>query len=206
MIINIRGTNGSGKSTIARALRGVNYNEVGLVPFKTAAGSPRWVPGYVNRETRIGVVGSYETECGGCDTIKTQDLICDSVRRMATIDQPKTRHVVFEGVLVSTILKRYLDLAREFNGTPQGPFVWAFLQTPAQVCLDRIQARNGGKPIKEELVVSKIRQIENVRRKVEALPDQTVVLLDSDEPFTQLAEFIAQVEAAAKLASSKGED
>ncbi len=54
--------------------------------------------------------------------------------------------------------------------------VWAYLDTPIEVCLARIQARNGGKPIKEDLVRDKIKSIEATRYKAKAVDERTVVI------------------------------
>jgi len=211
VIYNIRGPNGSGKSTIARALRGADFREVVLinasapipkdlyvnretgVTYRKKTGKPYTppapyaVPGYINNQTGVGVVGKYETDCGGCDGIKSQDAVVDAV--WAMVEQaPDT---VFEGVLVTTIFDRYLTMAREAQRRREG-FTWVFLHTPLKVCLERIQLRNGGKPIKEDLVADKIKSMMSVRHKVRQLPDQVYLDLDSADPFTQLAEYMAK--------------
>ena len=49
-------------------------------------------------------------------------------------------HVIFEGLLISHLFSRYAMLDRELFA--QGiPFVWAFLDTPLEICLDRVRAR-----------------------------------------------------------------
>jgi hypothetical protein len=79
------------------------------------------------------VVGSYENVCGGCDGIKTQDEICNKVREYA-----KLGHVIYEGLLVSTVFSRYADLAASMQPVRT---VFAFLDTPLDVCVTRINAR-----------------------------------------------------------------
>ena len=77
MIINIRGTSGSGKSFLVRHIMRLY---------------PKQVPVYVSDRrqpisytlSRSGrkllVVGHYESVCGGCDTVHSMDAIFDLVR------------------------------------------------------------------------------------------------------------------------------
>lgn len=153
MIINLRGTNGSGKSTVARAFPG---EEIALVAFETKVGKLRHVIGTYSREHDLLVVGSYRTECGGCDGIPTQDLVCTAVTEAVDL----AKHVLFEGVIVSTIYERYQKLSLRLRG-----MTWAYLDTPIELCLARIAARNGDKPIKEELVRNKVGAIESTQRR-----------------------------------------
>lgn len=162
MIINLRGTNGSGKSTVAFALMGKRPQEVELAEYQTPAGKWKQVPGYLVKELDLIIVGPYRTACGGCDGIKTQDLICEAVENAFA----EANNVLFEGVIVSTLFSRYHALARKLGSkSPQGRFCWAYLDTPLETCLARIQERNGGKEINEGLVASKVRAIESTRLK-----------------------------------------
>jgi len=135
MILNLRGTSGSGKSTIVRQLiahrsiRPILRGELRGAPSIEAAE----VVGYAVDGHALAVVGRYETACGGCDMIKTQDEICARVLEFAG----RYTHVVFEGLLVSQIYARYRDLARELGDR----FLWASLDTPLDVCIDRVNAR-----------------------------------------------------------------
>ena len=157
-----------------------------LAEYQTKAGSNRTVPGIFIRDINehghsLIIVGKYTNVCGGCDTIKTQDLICGSVRLAAE----RATHVIFEGVIVSTIFQRYLDLSREL-GSKEQPYIWCFLNTNLQTCLKRIQKRNGGKPIKEELVADKMVSIHRVREKAESAGEVIATGATSKELLTWL--------------------
>ena len=61
-----------------------------------------------------------------------------------------------EGVIPSTVYSTYETLFKEVQQKyPDRQVVVVNLLPPVEVCLQRIQARNGGKPIKEDLVCSK---------------------------------------------------
>lgn len=187
MIINLRGTNGSGKSTVARGLlqSSSDVRMIDLVPYQTKTGAPRHVAGYVVPALDLIVVGSYANECGGCDGIKTQDLIKHSVK----LASQTAKHVFFEGVIISTLFSGYLELSKQLRhqadltvGTDNymnsdRRYIWAYLDTPLATCLQRIYQRNGGKPIKEDLVADKCRSIERTRVKAVGA-GETVRMID----------------------------
>lgn len=168
MIINIRGTSGSGKTHLARELMAAMEN-VNPIPGDSQIGGlgthyPRnknsKAIGYAGTYTypdkiphHVSIVGRYETACGGCDTIKTQDEICDRVRAFATRGD-----VVFEGLLVSVLYDRYAKLATELMNVYNRvkpvneaalkrdldtfpPFIFAFLDTPEELCVERVKQR-----------------------------------------------------------------
>lgn len=152
MIINLRGCNGSGKTTLARSLLNpetVTEVVLGGVKCTTDAAAEVVLIGpYIGRKT------------GGCDCLPDFDTVRRTVSAAALLYQ----HVVFEGVVLSTVYSSWAT----FDDARGRDIVWAFLSTIPQVCLARIYVRNGGKPIKEELVLSKHRSILKVREKATA--------------------------------------
>lgn len=184
-IINIRGCNGSGKTTLLRELVGDNlaYSTlVGVTDHKP-------IPCTVLPEKKIGVIGNYTKEVAnlttaGCDRIKTQAAAKEAIERLMTQEKNLLHTILFEGVVISTIYQPWADWADKFGG-----MVWAFLDTPPELCLERIQERNGGKPIKEELVMDKVKSIASCRSK--ALRDNLEVRdLDYTRPLFQLIQII----------------
>lgn len=107
MIISIRGTSGSGKSTVVRRV-------MKLYPFKVA----KCVPGrkqplyYILSGTGtqpLAILGHYESPCGGCDTIHTFDEVFELVRKLHTGGY----HVLFEGVLLYCEVPRTVALVTD---------------------------------------------------------------------------------------------
>lgn len=193
-IINVRGTNGSGKSSTVKAvmqrLGGMTPiyrpHAQGSVNYNTPKASQ--IEAYVCKD-RFGVagggmipaylIGPYVTECGGCDQIKTQDEVCDLVRKYA-----EQGHVLFEGVIVSQIFQRYIDLATELRALGHR-YIFAQMNTPLSVCLERIYGRRLAKgqdgTIKEELVVEKFKRTTAHFEKIQATGHE-VVWLDHQYP------------------------
>lgn len=181
MIINIRGTSGSGKSTIVQKLMLKWNTDFVLVRGKIEA--------YLIRSPYgpIYVIGPYRTACGGCDAIKTQDEICKLVKKYA-----KLGHVIFEGVIVSTIYERYKKLMLQYGG----PYRFIFLNTPLDVCLSRIRQRRKAagnkKPLDPTTTKAKYEAILRVIDKCEA-DKLHYDVVSSDDAVGRIVQFIKQV-------------
>lgn len=85
------------------------------------------------------IIGSYRTQCGGCDSLSYKGSFED-IERMIREALPYG-NVIFEGLTVSSTYGRFLRIAEENPGT----FRWVFMDTPEEVCHQRILARNGGR-------------------------------------------------------------
>lgn len=179
MIINIRGTHGSGKSTAVRLLLDT-YPHVPLpnANVKRPEGYQVAVP-WLKR--LVMVVGPYHTACGGCDAVQPCALVFNRVEEYA-----KGGHVVFEGALVSQMgiarVERYLGLY-------QDGYVTAVMDTPLDECLRRIgerrKARGDDRPLDPKNTTVKHRSITNAVDKVRGLGGR-IVALDHRKTFVQL--------------------
>lgn len=182
MIINIRGTHGSGKSTVLRQF---------LDNYKSQVIQPEGVhkpEGYLCL-TPFGdvyIVGSYKTACGGCDGIQPYALIWPRV-----LDYATRGHVLFEGALVSN---SYGNIGR-YSEMFGDQFVFAFLDTPLKTCIDRILERrkkNGNikpfDPNKSVIRIYKsnkgvIHKCQNAQRRI--------VILDHRDPLPQVVALLS---------------
>jgi hypothetical protein len=145
MLINLRGTSGTGKSTIVReAMK--RYDKVTpltqdkVFPDRTDL-KPRKQPlMYLCTrldETPLAVLGHYETACGGCDTLPTYDLIFELVRRFDNQDYD----VLFEGLLMSGDFPRTVELHKEGHDL----LVIGLTEVPLDVCESSIRGRRAEK-------------------------------------------------------------
>jgi len=129
MIVSLRGTHGSGKSHIVRQIL-QRYN---AQPERTdKKGRPVNYVMQLANGSSLYVVGCYVNACGGCDSIQPYSEIWPRIERFADLG-----HVLFEGALVSSSYGN-IGRATERYGDE---CVFAFLDTPLEVCLARIQAR-----------------------------------------------------------------
>lgn len=136
-VIDIRGTHGSGKSTIvhrlidrktAKVVSDDDGNPIALTLCRRAA-----------PDSIVVGVDYLRTDCAGCDNIKPTEEISRRVRYLAL----RFRYVVLEGILVSHTFARYNALAEEL-----GDYRFLFLDTPLDVCIRRVSERrvSKGKP------------------------------------------------------------
>lgn len=153
MLLNIRGTHGSGKSTIVKSL-------IERYPSTELFGeNPRRPDGYRVDVPWLGrpvmVIGSYRTACGGCDGIQPYSLIWPRI-----VAYSAEGHVLFEGALVSS---SYGNIGRASEAFGDDA-VFAFMDTPLDVCLDRIRRRRAAKgktePLNPKNTADKHRNVE----------------------------------------------
>lgn len=207
MIVNIRGTHGSGKSTLVREV---------MKRFDTAArerlgDSPAISTLVLSKEGRkrpigykvanpfgavIHVVGHYETACGGCDSISVVDEAYEEVLKA----HKKGCHVLFEGILAQhstpNLLKLHKALfsdAEEFidaNEMPHFdvPLRVIVLDVDPQTCVASVQARRDAKgdtrPLKPDNILKEHKSTLNAMRRLRE--HQIPVLhLDRDKALIQ---------------------
>ena len=131
VILRIAGTFGSGKTTAMRDFLN-NY------PTETLMGQKK-IAGYRVDLSSAGikapafVVGKYDNTCGGTDAISTQAEIADRIMKAHPLG-----HVLYEGALVSAS-----GLAGQVTQTihTTGCDVYAFLDTPQDLCIERVLGR-----------------------------------------------------------------
>lgn len=156
LLVNIRGTNGSGKSTIPRAIIRHDKN----VEYRVQAYSDAKVELVICHTYKIIFVGRYHTQCGGLDTIDTTQHVEDAIWCAVRQQDCKGYTIVCEGILASTVKSTYARIFTELSQSHwQIKPIVLFLDPPLDVCLQRIYARNGGKTINEGLVEAKLKTL-----------------------------------------------
>jgi thymidylate kinase len=126
VIVNIRGTSGSGKTTIVRKL----MERFGSEPIRL---SDQKIEGHQLIRAKARIVGRYNVASGGCDQIKTQEEVRERIKRYTAFG-----HVVFEGLLISHLFSKWKEFAEQVAPI-EVRFV--YLTTPLEECLRRIRAR-----------------------------------------------------------------
>lgn len=156
MLANIRGCNGSGKSTIPMSMMddpGMFVQELlgsdgKKISALTVFPSYGWV-----------ALGTYFNKTGGLDTLKNNDVT--RMTLYAALDLFPEYDVLMEGIMASTIRSTYIDLFHEIEDTYKGLKVLIVsLLPPVEIAISRVYKRNGGKPIKEDAVRGKWKTVE----------------------------------------------
>lgn len=112
--INIRGTGGSGKSTLVKRIMELYPVPDPLVVEgrKRRMGTRLFTD--IEKPAALFVPGHYDTACGGCDTIKTPDEVYNLVR--ANLERGTS--VLYEGIMVQDDVTRAVALDKELKRTP----------------------------------------------------------------------------------------
>ena len=127
-VLDIRGTNGSGKTWIMRQL-------LAKLPHEPLGKFGKHI-GY-GLAGDIAIVGRYTETGGGCDGLKGGVV---EVERIVRKLHPQYRHLLLEGIMVSHLYKRFHKLALDL-----GDYRFLFLNTPLKTCIGRVRARRWAK-------------------------------------------------------------
>ena len=99
-------------------------------------------------------MGTYFNKTGGIDGLPNTEITIKTL--WYALKKFPDYNIIMEGVIASTVFSTYAKLFQEVQEKyPELKIIVLNLLPPLEVCLKRIQQRNGGKPIKEELVASK---------------------------------------------------
>ena len=147
VLINIRGCNGSGKSTIPLMMHSCKS----IILTMEGKDVATFFPDY-----KIIAIGTYRNKTGGLDTFGTNEMTEKVLNMLCTTGC----NIIAEGVISSTIKSTYATLFSNIQSVHGYTSHIMLLLPPVEVCLQRIQQRNGGKEIDEELVKSKWRTVE----------------------------------------------
>lgn len=184
MILDIRGTHGSGKSYVVHQLLKKNEHEEirGRCEHRE---KDNYVLGYSIPELGAAIIGRYSNICGGTDGVGS---VAEIVRRLRLFSR-QYRIVVLEGIMVAHTFKRYSDLANELDD-----YKFLFLNTPLAQCIKRVKQRRveagNMKDFNPKNVIHDYNQIwKRVRVKMEEA-GHDVIVLNWCNPMPQVMELI----------------
>lgn len=132
IVAKIGGCNGSGKSSVVRAL----IDKYKIEPTHAySSGKHTKIRVYDSHQSNYIVLGDYSNPCGGMDTITNKD------ERLALIKQYARGNniVIFEGLVASKAYGATGQLA--LSKGHKGHWLYAFMDTPFHVCVERVLAR-----------------------------------------------------------------
>lgn len=183
-IVSIRGTHGSGKSTIvARILK--RYNAEIIEGPSDWRGRPTLL-GYrmfLPNNNILSVVGPYRTACGGCDAVQPYARILPLIKGFAEFG-----HVLFEGALVSS---SYGSIGEALNEMLEEDPIFAFLDTPLPLCLERIALRRAARgktePVNPHNTTVKFDNVQRTKDQMRKLGSSIrIVDIDHTQPVRQV--------------------
>jgi hypothetical protein len=160
MILKLHGTSGSGKSAVARGL--MSRSVVSVMPLGTGNKPEAYMVKLPNVGTNLYILGPYVSPCGGLDCIS------DAKEHIKLLDYYSEHgHVFYEGLLGS----EYYGKIGQFSEKYGDEHIFAFLDTPIEVCIERIKARRleagNTKPLNEANTRGRVAKIERLRFRLE---------------------------------------
>ncbi len=169
-IFLVRGTNGSGKSTV---IFNILKNFKGRpVRFEEAENG---IVGYLVKSINLFVIGPYTTPNGGCDRIPNIDV--PMFRAVAAWN--RGYNVLMEGLMLSGVVSEPHRLAAGGRKVDH-----IFLTTPVEKCIKRVQSRRSAKGNSAALdpkhLLSKHRSCISSKKAMEKLGDTTLHVKNSE--------------------------
>lgn len=189
VIINIRGTSGSGKTTVAREfLKRFEHHSL--------AGSDGKVKGVHVHVPMFNhplfLIGKYDNVCGGMDSITTQE---EAAQRVVKAFQAGG-HVICEGLLASSVGPNATFPRTIYEGS-NGRVKFVTLDTPLETCLQRVQARRNergdDRPFNPKNTIDKYNQ---VKRAFELMEEggRDIRWIDHKDPYSAVYNLIVESE------------
>lgn len=130
-VVKLGGCNGSGKTSVARAL----IELTGAVKRPGLKADIHYV-GELNG-IKVVILGSYENACGGMDTISDKDDRLALVKKHAKGDAI----VFYEGLITGKTYGAMGKLSEQHVKGKRGRWLYAFMDTPFDVCVARTVQR-----------------------------------------------------------------
>lgn len=136
-VIKLGGCNGSGKTSVARAIMSyVSGDGMKGGWYSGAKKNPNFYhTKYSNVE--IVVLGNYDNACGGMDTISDKE---ERLRLLRHLCKPG-RVVFYEGLITGKTYGAMGELSEQHVRSGKGRWLYAFMDTPFDVCVERVMQR-----------------------------------------------------------------
>lgn len=166
-IINVRGTSGSGKTWIVKAIM-EKYPAIEPI-HEEGRKKPLVYECKAVGVLPLIVLGHYDTACGGCDTLKTRDQVFGLARDW----HAKGYNVLFEGLMIGGEVNRTVEL-------PDCTVI--NLTTDVGICvqsvIDRRLAAGNDKPFNEKNTVNKKKEVDRATQRI--INDKRCIVFQMD--------------------------
>ena len=186
-IIKIHGCSGAGKTTVARAvmMAAAHIDMVEPKPNKPEA----YVCSLDGVKEPVVVLGSYTNNCGGMDTVSSAGKAIEMVKFYHSVG-----HVIHEGLLQSTYYGAMGVDSKQYGDD----YIYAFMDTPLIVCLERVVQRrmenNTKNKFNPELTKDKYNTIAALQLKVERLGHKIAVIKYQEPVLPQILNLLGVVQ------------
>lgn len=161
MIIQVRGTSGSGKTWVMNQLFGI----LGPLVWQPIYTGTRRRPLYYKGWSSIYLLGSYETACGGCDGIGSAKAVFDQYESILKADEKAV--ILSEGLLLSEDVK-WTKEAFDRGWDPRVIYLTTHIEACVTQVKHRRKAAGNDKPFNETNTRGRVKVIEKSKLKLES--------------------------------------
>lgn len=178
LIINIRGTNGSGKSTAVKQLYESDETKEIVYHGIKKNGEPGNPCITILHKYNIILLGLYKVNTGGLDTNAYSGVqqTVDHIKQV--VEDYPTYHIIYEGMMASSSIGTfYVPLAQYFNGLPNTTMVVVIMLPPKDILAERLYKRSGNQDLNIEAI---LRFWETQRKSVQKFKDAGVLTIPLD--------------------------
>ena len=139
--IQLRGTNATGKTTCVRDFISKNHFQVVNLTV-----SGRDIGCHWDEERKIFIIGRYDIRaCGGLDgSVRSRDELLNAIARCVRLYNPDT--IIFEGVIYGITYQLATDINKLCHKLGY-EYVGVEMRPPLDTAMNRLEQRNGGKPV-----------------------------------------------------------
>lgn len=138
----IKACNGAGKSTIPSLMAQRDPEAYYLTDGKRKYATV--FPSY-----KMVSLGKYDkSNSKGCDSLKDTEMVLTALDMVERNEAYHTFSIIVDGIIPASIKETWVERLRERSRD----LVITFLDTPLDICLERISGRNGGKKLDDHLV------------------------------------------------------
>ena len=171
-IIQIKGANGSGKTTIVKQLIASSNNVRELKGLDDSGVHATYMS-----DLGWAAIGKYpdKSKMGGCDNLKTIDNIKSAICKTIEYCGDEGAWIVFEGMMISTIKSTFYNFLRELPGMYPDYNIepmFVILDACTEKCVSRIMGRG---TMRTNLNLENIRNKCNIVRRHAKTYDQDLV-------------------------------
>lgn len=140
-VIQLRGTNATGKTTTVR-----QFINRGNFEVKSIFVGSRDIEYHWDEERKIAIIGRYDQRVsGGVDGyITNKDFLRDTIIRMLRLIKPEV--LIFEGVMYGVTFEFAFNLIRALKAL-HCEYIGLCFMPPLDTVFDRLAKRNGGKEV-----------------------------------------------------------
>jgi len=162
LIVKLHGTSGSGKTTVARELMKLDPQPRTMLHManRKPEAYEVHIPGF---KDLLYILGPYTANCGGLDGVTDAD---DHIRLLQYYAE--RGHVFYEGLLGSEYYGRIGKISEKYGDN----HVFAFIDTPVDLCVQRVKARRlakgNTKPLNPANTVGRVAKIARLKVRLES--------------------------------------